>query len=361
MTEIRTTDDGARFQRPGIYDDALIQRASRFTYDTILHHDLAVKTLEYAHGKILEIQADVEKWYQDEFGYPFNRFKLGETFEETRRKFLDHKEFDSVLKLLGIDQSLKEKIRLPWWSEVSLVETNAVENNTEVNATFSPAHSFHIQLLRSKNLSQDEASSLPIFGHSVTVSGLLITTPSDDALQGKIALGVRGGSSFSNTIHMVAGAAKYSDSMLRENPPSLTDIFITTELKEESGFNAERSSVKTLARFVDAGLAPYPGDVNYCFLVETGLSKDELVRVWGENADADRDEHEKIVFINNDPESVREFLKSMFFGISENKMDRTRGQMELLYPASLALCAQVGISLHELGEIAENNQSRKTW
>lgn len=348
----------------GIYDDAVILRADKFSYELAKAQEgdpLSLENLNKAHELISEIQSDVSAWYEGKFGVQFNRFQLGNERQEVRLEFLNHKKFDEVLDLLGIDVAIKDKIRLPWWSEVAMLEVNTSSYENEVKVLFTPVHSFHIQLLRSKDLTEDEKGKLPVSGHTVTVSGLLTTTPSSDAPNGKIAIGIRGGATLPNTIHMVAGAAKYSEEMIGNNPPTLKDIFTKTELKEETGYQADRSSVTPLARFVDAGLAPPPGDANYCFLVKTGLSEAALRETWGGNKDTDKDEHQNLLFINNDPASIRNFLESMYFGISENRNERTRDQMELLYPAAVALCAHAGIPLRELERIEEVNKPRRTW
>ena len=208
-------------------------------------------------------------------------------------------------------------------------------------------HSYHIQLIR------NGVGDLHVC--STTVAGILITTPTEDSPNGHIALGLRGGANYPNTWHMIAGAAKYSAKLFEDNYYSIIDIFRSTELIEEIGIDPSLAIIKPCARLHDLGLAKPPGDINYFFTVETGVSKEELVSLWTKNSHEDKGEHQRIIFIPNDTESIVSFLKANYYGITENKRNRPDNERELLHPAALGLIAYTGISIELLEEIAANN------
>jgi hypothetical protein len=319
----------------------VVTLATQFNNSLSIINNLQVQESIQDAGKAIklidEIQQDVRIQYQEKFGTAFDRFKLGDNFETAREMFLQHKKFDAILDLLKIDKELKDNIRLPWWSETSLVELGYRIHGSVIGAYLRPAHSYHVQLLR--------AGINPHNISPVSVSGLLVTPGTKKEPNGHLVLGLRGGSSFPNTYHLIAGAAKFEP-----NLTSLQEIFEQTELYEEVGLHEGTYAITPVARFVDSGLAKPPGDIHYFFEVKTSLLPHELEKTWNANNHPDKTEHNGLVFIPHTTEAIENFIRKNYKGISVNDRKRTPENAELLHPAALALIAYAGLDLKILKE-----------
>lgn len=299
--------------------------------------------LKKAKDLLAELHTDVGAWYCKMFGVQkFDTFSLGASRLDVQERFWSDPRFADALKLLQIDPALTRKIGLPWWNELLLSGADGTVNGDNASVEFTPIHSYHQQLLRAGALGDRQRSTS-------TVSGLLITKPTPDAPNGECLLGLRGGLSFPNTWHIIAGSITYNDSVPHQG--SITTLFERFELPEETGLKKDQiSNLHPFGQFHDRKLSR--DDLNYLFTVNLSLTAQEFLAHWQAGTHVDKAEHKNFLVIKNDPESIREALTLFYKGKSENLIGRLDLQREILHPGAIALALHAGISLQELEGIA---------
>jgi len=295
---------------------------------------------------INESHTDVKAWYESTKGRPFDRFNLGADLAEVREKSWAHPAFKEAFRLLGLNHETNHRqINLPWYNELSMGELSHQVLGLESIVTFAPMHSFEIQLQRN-------GIKVPVNGCSV--DGIIITAPDSNSSNGYVAVGIRGGSSFPNTYHVVAAGGLKGTPELKRGEESIYDVFRRTELAAELGdFTDERIvQARPLARNVEHIINK--GGVTYLFKVRTNLSKEEIENFWV--TAKDKKEHTGIVFVPAHSDAVNDFIAQNYRGIVANKQDRPDSERYLLSPGALDLAAYAGMKpnklrlLHQDGE-----------
>ncbi len=178
-------------------------------------------------------------------------------------------------------------------------------------------------------------------------AGLIITAPTSEAPNGYIALGLRAGNVYPNTLHLIAGSLIFDPT---DSSESLQSLFYKSVLKRETQVNLNDIRETSLfARLIDRGLTP--GDILYAFRVILKLSKEDLQNTMGDNGSSNQ--HTSFTFIRNDRDGILDALRKLYKGKTTNDRNRTIEQIEILHPAALALAAHCEIPVVELQKIAE--------
>ena len=315
----------------------------------------SLTNIRNAEELIKAIQQDVAQRYCSHFNaHHFDRFSFGDAEKKfVKEAFFNHERFPEVLTYLDIDPKDASHLPAPGWNEVCLVKVGqSHEENGLFAAHLAPTHSYHVQLRR-KGIGTTDFST-------ISVSGLLMTEPTEEDPNGCVALGIRSGGRFPNTFNCIAGVAQFTDT-LYENAYSIGDVFRETELFQETGLFFRPDQIHPCAYLSDMALmAPSTEDMYYFFTVITNLTKRQLDAAWMGNPHEDKNEHQGLIYIPNTPEDIRNFLRNAYFGITEHRNDRRDEERELLHPAALALAAYANVSIEELRELMLDTSMRKS-
>lgn len=332
-----------------ILDDGVVQVADVFEHSlTNEPQGPGLEDLQAAEKLIQGVQIAMETWYKGKFNQDFDRYNLITERRETVLGFFRSQEgFNKALVKLGIHASQAADVSLPWWNEISLLESRYETDVTcKISSFIQPSHSYITQLKRKGKIESPMAT--------MSVSGLLQTKENDEGVS-HIVLGVRGGLSFPNTYHLIPiGGAKFDKNIL-SGPEPFENLLRTTELVEEFGAISRSTSITPLCRALDLALIRSPGDVNYCYSVKLDLTKGQVEKHWRDNNHEDAKEHGELLFIENDKDAILKFIKDNYRGITKNEVSRPRDEAELLHPAMLVLIAHAGISLAEIKALLLNN------
>jgi len=289
---------------------------------------------------ISEAREKVSNWYREKTGQEFNNYNLGDLTQETREQFWQNPSFNKAIKILGYEPSeIREGINLPWWDELLAGEGHCeVIQDKYVHSDFAPMHSFELQLRRA-------GIETPL--SAVGIDGVVLTTPDAESQTGYIPIGIRGGSSYPNTYHLLATGSLKATEGFKQGTQSITQVFKEEELLPEVGDLQDSAikSIKPIARVEDYLLNNSP---TYVFQVNTNLSQEGIKDLWLKNEGEDKGEFRDIFFIPADRASVKDFLNENYIGAVENKQDRTDEKRILLPPGALDLAAFAGITPQEL-------------
>ncbi len=277
---------------------------------------------------LAELRTDVEQWHQQEYGIPMDTFNLGERRTPVTNRFYQDKRFQKAFELLGLNQEDIPKATIPWWNEVAAGELDYELTKPGVHVRFGPRHSLETQLMR-------QGVERPV--KNVSVGSLVLS-------DGKLILGLRGGASYPNTYHISAGALRAEDSF-KTGESSVYDMFVKHELTPELGLTPSDSDISLFSRIDDKVLDKGP---MYVFLVKPNLTYKQFFEKWVSNLSPDKKEHNHLIPINADSESVNTFIRTFYRGQVENSQSRSDNEKYLLHPGALALASFSGMSPGEL-------------
>jgi len=279
---------------------------------------------------LAELRTDVEQWHQQEYGIEMDTFNLGERAKAVKNRFYQDTRFQRAFSLLGLNQEDMEKAKIPWWNEVAAGELDYKLTKPGVHVQFGPRHSLETQLMR-------EGVEIPV--QNVSVGSLVL-------IENSLFLGLRGGASYPNTYHINAGALKAEDSF-KTGKSSVYDMFVKHELTPEFGLTQQDlQSTTLLSRIDDKVIDKGP---MYVFLVKPNLTEQQVYEKWSSNLDQDKAEHNQLVSIEANPDSVNTFIRATYKGQVENR-SRSNNERLLLHPGALALASFSGMSPAELRE-----------
>ena len=207
-------------------------------------------------------------------------------------------------------QAQLDAISLPWWNAAVLSSTSdaydPASDGLHLDTTMT--HSYISQMLRSLKIKR------PANVNAISVSNVLLTA------DGLIALGLRAGHSYANTIMAVpAGSVEYHTG---RNPLFET---LYAEHDEEDGLQRD-DCVRTelLGKIHDNAL----GQISlYVFRTLTSLTFAELLDVW--DSAIDNREHKFLIPIQDDPSRTLEFLLA-------HRYDRSKADPDTLSKTTLA-------------------------
>lgn len=295
--------------------------------------------IEAALGMAGQAYREVVAWYENLYGEKFDKFNLKDRVDSVRQRFMLSRSFIESLNALRVEPNDTHKVNLPWWVESLAGETKCNVHGEDIHSTFAPMHSYEFQLLRSGVMPKGE----PVSG--VGIDGVVLTGGNSKR---KVIMGVRAGSSYSNTLHVLSGGSLRATDNFKNGTESIYDIFVREELKPEMGDLQETSirSIVPIARTKDVNR--WNGDVTYVFRVETNLEEDEAVDLWVKNPHRDKAEHSELVFVPSDRSSIRKFISLTYRGKVENRGSRKDDDRYLLHTGALDLCAFAGLSPSEL-------------
>ena len=175
-------------------------------------------------------------------------------------------------------------IKIPWWNAALLFRDgdryDRQNNSLDVDARLS--HSYITQLMRSGKLPKTSQDS-------VSVSNVLITA------DGLVVLGLRGGHTYSHTLHVVpAGAVEYHSG---RNPLFET---LDAEFFEETGLvKGQIGSPELIGRIFDGTTSK---NTSYVFRSRVKPTFAELLGEWERSID--QREHQYLLAFRDDPQVV---------------------------------------------------------
>jgi hypothetical protein len=136
---------------------------------------------------------------------------------------------------------------------------------------------------------------------------------------------------------------------------SFSPIRYTAEGREIRIDDAQKllASISLWGRIDDRVLDHGPG---YIFRVDTGLSSDEIVARFQENAQIDRGEHRSFHFIPYAQHDIRSFIERYYRGAVVSDTARPNERQRLLHPAALVLAGVGEIPLSELSSLYSSSE-----
>ena len=264
----------------------------------------------------------------------FDRFNLGTRKEKVLDLFHSHPSYLAGLEMLGVKAENLDRAFRPWWNVVTALEVDCEKSDDRCHISLTSSHSQEVDL----------SGEAP--GYNTSVVGLVITKPEESYPNGKIVLGIRGGYNYRNTFMLVAGSLQATPELL-SGKQSIYRFFESTELKNELGIeHSQIAKAECLASFVDCSTKPWP---HYTFQVQTNLYENDIKALW-KNA-RDHGEHRSLIFLPNDPESIRKFIRKYYKGYCSNRSDRADNEKQLLHIPALALAHHAEISLDFLAAL----------
>ena len=279
------------------------------------------------------VKSDVKDWYKKETKKDFNPYELGEFIGHVRERFWHDPRFIEAFTSMGLPERHIRKAFIPWWNEIAGTELHHTLTDDGALILLGPRHSLETQLVRA-------GVKLPI--RSVSVGGIIETS------DGFIAIGLRGGASYSNTYHITAGALGMT-SEIKSGESSVYGFFNRSELLPEFGISPDKISAATIhARIFDASIEHGP---IYVFLIKVSLTFDEVNALYGRNKDQDKGEHTRLVAIQANADAVMEFIRQNYRGMVANKDGREDNERYLLHPGALALLSYTQYSISELEKL----------
>jgi hypothetical protein len=292
-----------------------------------------------AHALFNQAKIAVIAWYENTYGEHFNPFSLGDKLQEVREQFFKTKEFSLGLKTLGIFEIVMahpQYLNLPWWSEVGLAERSWQYDGTSLRIEMTERHSVETQLVR---------RGIDRGIKPIVITGIVRTLPDGDSPTGYIVCGIRGGSHFRNVIMLPGGALKDTDELSAGE--SLVRWFIDTELKEELGLEQKHIVRQKLHSRHDDHLLDGIAAV-YTFDCQTNLTHEQIRALWAANRHPDKQEHQDLLMVRADTDSLRNFVASTYRGNLLNNPLRPDSDRFLSHHGALPLALEAGISLAEL-------------
>lgn len=329
------------------------QEARIYAPDTVSHLGIPVENLIHsfdpvrigkrdridlaaAHSCASLADGEVRELFRFRTGKAFDRYHASP--EETRmvqEAFYANEKFIAALEHLEIEKGLARLITLPWWNELAGGEVSFEFEEGIAQVVLQEKHSYETQIMR---------AGIERAVQNVSVAGVVLTAPDPITHQRKLALGLRGGKSYSNTFHCLAGALHMTEE-LRAGSSSIFSVFVETELGPEMGLVRDDISKATLClRIYDRQIDQGP---SYVFLLETNLREDEISARWAANPNPDKAEHQELLFLPFNTKEVRAFISKYYRGAVTN---RPRGDNEryLLHPGALILAGLSGMAPEEL-------------
>ena len=305
----------------------------KFSPDSRLRKD--GRPIDFARVETLinGMKADISAEYKKETGKEFNSYRLGDSLVKWRERYLKDPRLLGALWLLGQENSESGKINVPWWNEIAASELGHSIGKDGAMVTIAPRHSYETQLMR---------AGVEIDVRNISVGGIVI------ANDGWIAIGLRGGVSYSNTYHINAGALGLSPGIMN-GTETICDFFLREELAKEFGIvQKDVSGVEAGSRVEDS--VTDKGTM-YVFHVRAKLSFDEIRARHERNADQDKGEHTRLVKIQDSPEAVWDFVRENYRGSVKNRDGRRDSERFLLHPGALALAAYAKRSAPEVASL----------
>ena len=277
--------------------------------------------------------SDISAEYMRKTGKGFDSYKLGSALGEWRERYHNDPRLTGALWLLGQENDVIGKINLPWWNKVAASEIGHTLGDNGAIVAIAPRHSYETQLMR---------KGMKIDVKNVSVGSIVISN------DGWIAIGLRGGVSYSNTYHINAGALGLSQGIM-SGQETIYDYFLRNELGREFGIGkGDIALAEVGSRVVDS--VTDKGTM-YVFHVRTNLSFEEICARHENNKDPDKEEHTRLVRIEDNPEAVWDFVKENYRGSVGSRDGRRDSERFLLHPGALALAAYAKRSVPEVASL----------
>ncbi len=300
-------------------------------------HRVKGVNIRAAQTLLLQAKREINHWYRQTYGKPFNSFELGEERSAVVRKYHEHWNFKKACQTLGLSSDQASQIALPWWTEIACSE---VALDSSACATLAPRHSYETLMMRL-------GATFPI--RNVSVFGIIRSAPDADSPTGHLMFGLRGGLSYPGTHHVNAGALAMTG-RLRSGHALIYDHF-RAELGAEFGLrNSHIESATFLGRIFDGAIE---NGACYTFEVTTRATKGDLYNLWKLNKNRDKGEHTKPVFLPADSENVKKFLADRYRGLVGNKKDRSEHEAYILHPGAIALATAADVPLDYLKDLVQ--------